>query len=257
MISLLLYVWGFWPWGTWDLSSPSRDWTCTLCPGRQSPNHWETSEVPWDNCRWRLKSKRKEGQREIGGPRNEVQNSRGGMPPGSAFVQVQEGVNILKILEGGGKCFRCCSWGRVCISASLPFMVEFTGCWARREAAGALVTAKLRVCVPRRRQRRRQRLMFKELRKPVHAGVRGVMRGEECGTGLERQEWSELRVGVKISLHHGVCYLWIEIDPNSIYKTFWKFAFCVQCCLLIEVWQASESGQNWLWEKCQIKWQKP
>ena len=203
------------------------------------------------------KSKRKEGQREIGGPKNEVQNSRGGMPPGRALVQVREGVNILKILEGGGKCFCCCSWGRVCILASLSFMVEFTGCWARREAAGALVTAKLRVCVPRRRQRRRQRLMFKELRKPVHAGIRGVMRGEECGTGLERQERSELRVGVKISFHHGVCCLWIEMDPNSIYKTFCKFAFCVQCCLLIEVWQASESGQNWLWEKCQIKWQKP
>lgn len=72
-----------------------------------------------------------------------------------------------------------------------------------REAAGALVTAKLIVCVPRRRQR----LMFKELRKPGRAGGRGVRRGEECGMGLERQERSELRVGVKISFHHGVCCL--------------------------------------------------
>ena len=27
-------------WGMWDLSSLSRDWTCTHCIGRQSINHW-------------------------------------------------------------------------------------------------------------------------------------------------------------------------------------------------------------------------
>ena len=29
----------------WDLSSLSRDWTCTPCIGRQSLNHWTTGEV--------------------------------------------------------------------------------------------------------------------------------------------------------------------------------------------------------------------
>lgn len=29
----------FWPWGMWDLSSRTRDWTCTPCMGRQSLNH--------------------------------------------------------------------------------------------------------------------------------------------------------------------------------------------------------------------------
>ena len=141
MMSLLFYVLGFWPWGTWDLSSPSRDWTHTPCLGRQSPNHWTTWEVPWDNSRWRLKSKRK-GQRERGGPKNEVQNSRGGMCPGRALVQVREGSDILKLLEGGGKCFHSCSWGRVCILASLPFMVELTGCWARKGGSRGLGYSK-------------------------------------------------------------------------------------------------------------------
>ena len=42
---------------------------------------------------------------------------------------------------------------------------------SQKGGGGALVTAKLTVCVPRRRQS----LMFKELRKPGHAGVRGVI----------------------------------------------------------------------------------
>ena len=136
----------FWPWGTRDRSSPSRDWIHTPCLGRQSPEHWTTWEVPWDNCGWRLKSKRKEGRRDVGGPENEVQNSRGGVRPGRAPVQVREGANILKILGGGGKCFHCCSRSRVCILASLPFMVELTGCWARREAAGPWLQQSLQ-CV--------------------------------------------------------------------------------------------------------------
>ena len=32
--------------GTWDLSSPTRDWTHEFCIGKQSLNHWTTREVP-------------------------------------------------------------------------------------------------------------------------------------------------------------------------------------------------------------------
>ena len=40
----------FWPWGMWDLSSPTRDRTCTPCIEMQSLNHWTTKEVPhWPN----------------------------------------------------------------------------------------------------------------------------------------------------------------------------------------------------------------
>ena len=35
----------FWLWVTWNLSSLTRDWTCTSCIGRQSLNHWTTKEV--------------------------------------------------------------------------------------------------------------------------------------------------------------------------------------------------------------------
>ena len=42
----LFYVLGFSPWGMWDLSSPTRDWTATPFIGRQSLNHWTTREVP-------------------------------------------------------------------------------------------------------------------------------------------------------------------------------------------------------------------
>ena len=45
-ILLLFYVFVFWPWGMWDLSSPTRDWTHTPCIGRQSLNHWTAREVP-------------------------------------------------------------------------------------------------------------------------------------------------------------------------------------------------------------------
>jgi len=37
----------FWPWGTWDPSSPTKDWTHTLCIGRQSLKHWPSREIPW------------------------------------------------------------------------------------------------------------------------------------------------------------------------------------------------------------------
>ena len=43
---LLFYVLIFWPWGMWDLSSQTRDWTLTPYTGRQSLNHWTTREVP-------------------------------------------------------------------------------------------------------------------------------------------------------------------------------------------------------------------
>ena len=45
-ILLLFYVLGFWPWGMWDLSSQTRDWTCTPCIGRRSLNHWTARQVP-------------------------------------------------------------------------------------------------------------------------------------------------------------------------------------------------------------------
>ena len=44
-ILLLLYFVFFWPQGLWDLSSPTRDWTCTPGIGRWSLNLWTTREV--------------------------------------------------------------------------------------------------------------------------------------------------------------------------------------------------------------------
>ena len=38
----LFYVSFFWPWGMWDLSFLTRDWTCTPCMGRRSLNHWKS-----------------------------------------------------------------------------------------------------------------------------------------------------------------------------------------------------------------------
>ena len=35
-----------WLQGMWDLSSLTRDQTCTPCTGRQSLNHWTTREAP-------------------------------------------------------------------------------------------------------------------------------------------------------------------------------------------------------------------
>ena len=35
----------FWFSVTWDLSSPTRDWTCTPCIGRWSFNHWTARDV--------------------------------------------------------------------------------------------------------------------------------------------------------------------------------------------------------------------
>ena len=52
---LLFYVFGvffgdcfivFWLRGMWDLSSLTRDRTCTPCTGRRSLNHWIIREVP-------------------------------------------------------------------------------------------------------------------------------------------------------------------------------------------------------------------
>ena len=45
-ILFLFYVLAFGPWGTRDLSSPTRDRTRTPCFGRQSLNHWTAREVP-------------------------------------------------------------------------------------------------------------------------------------------------------------------------------------------------------------------
>ena len=45
-ILLLFYVLVSWPWGMWDLSCTTRDWTHTHCIGRQSLTHWTTRKVP-------------------------------------------------------------------------------------------------------------------------------------------------------------------------------------------------------------------
>ena len=45
-ILLLIFVLVFWPQDMWDLSSPTRDWTCTPCIGRRSLNHWTARDVP-------------------------------------------------------------------------------------------------------------------------------------------------------------------------------------------------------------------
>ena len=45
-ILLLISVFIFQLWGVWDLSSPTRDGTCTPCVGRWSLNHWTAREVP-------------------------------------------------------------------------------------------------------------------------------------------------------------------------------------------------------------------
>ena len=36
----------FWPWGTWVLSSLTRDQTSAPCIGRQSLNHWTIRKIP-------------------------------------------------------------------------------------------------------------------------------------------------------------------------------------------------------------------
>ena len=44
-ILLLFYVLVFWPRGTWDLSSPTKDQTRTPCNRRRSLNRWTAREV--------------------------------------------------------------------------------------------------------------------------------------------------------------------------------------------------------------------
>ena len=50
LLNLLQYclclIFWFWPQGMWDPSSPIKDWTCTSCVERWSPNCWNTREVP-------------------------------------------------------------------------------------------------------------------------------------------------------------------------------------------------------------------
>ena len=41
----LFYVLVFWPWHMWVLSSPTSDWTGSLCIGWPSLNHWTAREV--------------------------------------------------------------------------------------------------------------------------------------------------------------------------------------------------------------------
>lgn len=42
----LFYVLVLWPWGVWDLSLLTRDWTLTPYIERSSLNHWSTGKVP-------------------------------------------------------------------------------------------------------------------------------------------------------------------------------------------------------------------
>ena len=51
-ILLLFYVLVFWPWGMWDLSSPTRDWTHTPFTGKWSLNDWIAMEVPGLPFKW-------------------------------------------------------------------------------------------------------------------------------------------------------------------------------------------------------------
>ena len=45
-VTILFYVLVFWPPGMWDLSSPTRDRTCSPCIGSRSLNHGMALEVP-------------------------------------------------------------------------------------------------------------------------------------------------------------------------------------------------------------------
>ena len=46
MLQYLCFRFFSWAWGVWGPSFPTRNRTCTLCIGRQSPNYWTTREVP-------------------------------------------------------------------------------------------------------------------------------------------------------------------------------------------------------------------
>ena len=45
-VLLLFCVLVFWPQGVWNLSTPTRDWTCNSCTGKRSLNHLIAREVP-------------------------------------------------------------------------------------------------------------------------------------------------------------------------------------------------------------------
>ena len=45
-VLLLFSVLVFQPWGMWDFSSWTRDWTPAPCTGRQGLNHWTARTVP-------------------------------------------------------------------------------------------------------------------------------------------------------------------------------------------------------------------
>ena len=46
LIILFFMIFFFFFFWLWDLSSLSRDWTCTPCPGRWSLNHWTARKIP-------------------------------------------------------------------------------------------------------------------------------------------------------------------------------------------------------------------
>lgn len=80
---------------------------------------------------WRLKSDRKEGQREVGRPNKSVQDSREGAHSGRALVwlQIRGRAKILKTSDGARK------------RPPSAFTAVLTGCWAQEVQPGALVTA--------------------------------------------------------------------------------------------------------------------
>ena len=45
IILLLFHILVFWLWSTWDLSSPTRNWTLICCSGRWSLSHWAAREA--------------------------------------------------------------------------------------------------------------------------------------------------------------------------------------------------------------------
>ena len=51
-IASVLCCFIFWPRGVWDLSSQTRNWTCTRCIGRQSLNPSTTRQFPSKHFLW-------------------------------------------------------------------------------------------------------------------------------------------------------------------------------------------------------------
>lgn len=109
---------------------------------------------------WRLKSNRKEVQREVGCTKNEVQNFREDVYLGGALVwlHVRERIKILKISVGEVR--RLHSQLRWVVPLGLPAAspVQLTGCWAEE--------TQQRHGLKQGSERRKWRPLLKEMRKP-------------------------------------------------------------------------------------------